>query len=117
MKKAVSVSLADLNSAVVERSNGRLQAIVVGPTDVKLSGVAPLAIATRSDLAFLANPLYRADALKTRAGAIVLSAADRDALQSQFLPLTGALTAMAVCDRPYGCIVYASHVRTNARIV
>ena len=79
MMKPVSVSLADLNSAVVERSAGRLQAIVVGP-DVKLSGVAPLAVATRSDLAFLANPLYRADALTTQAGAIVLSAADRDAL-------------------------------------
>ncbi len=66
MKKAVSVSLADLNSAVVERSSGRLQAIVVGPTDVKLTGVAPLAVATRSDLAFLANPLYRADALTSQ---------------------------------------------------
>jgi UDP-3-O-[3-hydroxymyristoyl] glucosamine N-acyltransferase len=110
MKKAVSVSLADLNSAVVERSNGRLQAIVVGPTDVKLSGVAPLAIATRSDLAFLANPLYRADALKTRAGAIVLSAADRDALQSQSEPLTASLTAMAVCEQPYVWFAYAAQI-------
>ena len=42
MKKAVSVSLADLNSAVAERSAGRLQALVVGSSDVKLSGVAAL---------------------------------------------------------------------------
>ena len=117
MKKAVSVSLADLNSAVVERSAGRLQAIVVGPTDVKLSGVAPLAVATRSDLAFLANPLYRADALTTQAGAIVLSAADRDALQSQSAPLTASLTAMAVCEQPYVWFAYAAQIlRPNAPV-
>ncbi len=110
MKKAVSVSLADLNSAVIERSSGRLHALVVGPTDVKLSGVAPLANATRSDLAFLANPLYRADAVTTRAGAIVLSAADRDALQAQSAPLTASLTAMAVCEQPYVWFAYAAQI-------
>lgn len=107
---AVSLSLADLNSAVVERSGGRLQATVVGPSGVKLSGVAPLAVATRSDLAFLANPLYRADALTTQAGAIVLSAADRDALQSQSAPLTASLTAMAVCEQPYVWFAYAAQI-------
>ncbi|MEO8188452.1 MAG: LpxD N-terminal domain-containing protein, partial [Burkholderiaceae bacterium] len=109
MTKPVSVSLADLNSAVVQRSSGRLQAIVVGP-DVKLSGVAPLAAATRSDLAFLANPLYRTDALTTQAGAIVLSAADRDALQSQSAPLTASLTALAVCEQPYVWFAYAVQI-------
>lgn len=110
MKKAVSVSLADLNSAVVERSRGRLQALVVGPTDVKLNGVAPLATATRSDLAFLANPLYRADALTSKAGAIVLNAADRDALQAQSAPLTASLTALAVCEQPYVWFAYAAQI-------
>jgi UDP-3-O-[3-hydroxymyristoyl] glucosamine N-acyltransferase len=110
MTKAVSVSLADLNSAVAERSGGRLQALIVGSSDVKLSGVAALASAVRSDLAFLANPLYRADALTTQAGAIVLNAADRDALQSQSAPLTASLTAMAVCEQPYAWFAYAAQI-------
>jgi UDP-3-O-[3-hydroxymyristoyl] glucosamine N-acyltransferase len=109
MTKPVSASLADLNSAVVERSDGRLQAIVVGP-NVKLSGVASLASATRSDLAFLANPIYRADAFTTQAGAIVLNAADRDVLQSQSAPLTASLTALAVCEQPYVWFAYAAQI-------
>ena len=110
MTKAVSVSLADLNSAVAERSAGRLQATIVGSSDVKLSGVAALSSAARSDLAFLANPLYRADALTSQAGAIVLNAADRDALQSQSAPLTASLTAMAVCEQPYAWFAYAAQI-------
>ncbi len=106
----VSVSLADLNSAVGERSGGRLLALIVGSSDVKLNGVAALSSATRSDLAFLANPLYRADALTTQAGAIVLNAADRDALQSQSAPLTASLTAMAVCEQPYAWFAYAVQI-------
>ncbi len=104
------MSLADLNSAVAERSAGRLQATIIGSSDVKLNGVAALASATRSDLAFLANPRYRADALTTGAGAIVLNAADRDALQSQAAPLTASLTAMAVCDQPYAWFAYAAQI-------
>ena len=110
MTKAVGVSLADLNSAVAERSAGRLQATIVGSSDVELSGVAALSSATRSDLAFLANPLYRADALTSQAGAIVLNAADRDALQSQSAPLTASLTAMAVCEQPYAWFAYAAQI-------
>jgi UDP-3-O-[3-hydroxymyristoyl] glucosamine N-acyltransferase len=110
MTKAVSVSLADLNSAVAERSDGRLLATIIGSSDVRLKGVAALATATRSDLAFLANPLYRADALTTQAGAIVLNAADRDALQSQSAPLTASLTAMAVCEQPYAWFAYAAQI-------
>ncbi len=110
MKKAVSVSLAELNSAVAERSGGRLSAIIVGSSDVKLNGVAALAAAKRSDLAFLANPLYRADALTTHAGAIVLNAAERDALQSLSAPLTASLTAMAVCEQPYAWFAYAAQI-------
>ncbi len=107
---AVSVSLADLNTAVAERSGRRLLALIVGSSVVKLKGVAALASATRSDLAFLANPLYRTDALTTQAGAIVLNAADRDALQSQSAPLTASLTAMAVCEQPYAWFAYAAQI-------
>ncbi len=106
----VSVSLADLNSAVTERSGGRLAATIVGSSDIKLSGVAALESALRSDLAFLANPLYRADALTTQAGAIVLNSADRDALQAQSAPFTASLTALAVCEHPYAWFAFAAQV-------
>ena len=103
---AVSVSLADLNSAVVERSGNLLQASIVGAADVKLSGVAALSSATRSDLAFLANPLYLSDALTTHAGAIVLNAADRDAVQSQ----SSSCPPMAVCEHPHVWFAYATQI-------
>ncbi len=57
------------------------------------------------------------DALTTQAGAIVLSAADRDALQSQSAPLTASLTAMAVCEQPYVWFAYAAQIlRPNAAL-
>ncbi len=64
--KAGSVSLAELTAAVVERSAGRLQAIIVGDPPMSSSAASLRCGATRSDLAFLANPLYRADALTTQ---------------------------------------------------
>ncbi len=103
---AVSVSLAELTAAVAERSAGRLQATIVGAGDVKLSGVAALSSAEASDLTFLANPLYRSDALATRAGAIALSAADRAALQSR----SSSLPAMAVCEQPYAWFAYGAQI-------
>jgi len=103
---AVSVSLADLSSAVAERSGNLLQVTIVGAGDVKLSGVAALSSATRSDLAFLADPLYLSDALTTQAGAIVLNASDRDALLSQ----SASRTAMAVCDHPHVWFAYAAQI-------
>ena len=63
MKKAVSVSLADLNSAVAERSAGRLQAMIMLER-VRLNGVAPC-VRHRS-ISHFCQPFYRADALTTR---------------------------------------------------
>ena len=103
---AVSVSLAGLNSAVAERSGGLLHATIVGAADVKLTGVAALSCATRSDLAFLANPLYLSDALTTQAGAIALNGADRDALQAQ----SSSLPSMAVCEHPHVWFAYAAQI-------
>ena len=110
MTKAVSVSLADLSTAVADRSAGNLQATIVGAADVKLNGIAALAAATRSDLAFFVDPRYRADALSTQAGAIVLNSAERDALQAQSAPLTASLTAMAVCEQPYAWFAHAAQI-------
>ena len=49
-----------------------------GDGDVALHGVATLANAGPGELAFLANPRYRAQLAQTRAGAVVMRAADAE---------------------------------------
>lgn len=95
--KPVSLSLAELSTWVSDSAGGKLDATVVGPADIQLTGVATLLSATSTDLSFLANPMYRADAPKSSAGAIVLSEADHVELQSQ----TSALPTVVVCQQPY----------------
>src|SRR5690349_22096267 len=52
---------------------------VVGDPATPLSGVATLDSAGPGDIAFLANPEYRAKLSTTRAGAVILGPGDRDA--------------------------------------
>jgi UDP-3-O-[3-hydroxymyristoyl] glucosamine N-acyltransferase len=59
---------------LAERFALRLQ----GDGDVLLDGVATLANAEPGKLAFLANPRYRAQLAQTRAGAVVMRAADAE---------------------------------------
>ena len=49
-----------------------------GDGDVRVSGVATLAGARPGELAFLANPRYRAQLPKTRASVVVVRAGDAD---------------------------------------
>jgi UDP-3-O-[3-hydroxymyristoyl] glucosamine N-acyltransferase len=51
----------------------------VGEVSVPLTGVATLDSAGPSEIAFLANPKYRARLAGTRAGAVILGPGDRDA--------------------------------------
>ena len=62
-----------------------------GDATLVLDGVATLADAGASQLGFLANPRYRAQLADSRAGAIVLSAADADAWSG----------ACLIADDPY----------------
>jgi UDP-3-O-[3-hydroxymyristoyl] glucosamine N-acyltransferase len=57
----------------------RLGGEAVGDKDTRLSGVATLDSAGPGEIAFLANPKYRARLAGTRAGAVILGPADRDA--------------------------------------
>lgn len=109
----MAVSLADLMAAVAERSAGRLRAAIVGPNDVKLSGVAALASADKSDLSFLANPIYRKDVLTTRAGAIVLTADDQRAISGE----ARISTVFVTSDQPYAWFAYAAQVLNPAPAV
>ena len=109
----VSLSLAELDAAVSKRSAGRLHAVISDAGDVRLSGIAALSAATKSDLTFLANPMYRREALSTGAGAIVLSAVDHKALQAQ----SAALPAIAECDQPYAWFAYAAQILNPGQAV
>src|SRR5450755_3095258 len=63
----------------------------VGEVAAPLTGVATLDSAGPGDIAFLANPKYRAKLAATRAGAVILSPGDRDA----------ATIPRIVSDNPY----------------
>lgn len=53
---------------------------VKGDADVEIAGVAPLAEATGEMLSFYANPAYKEDLATTKAGAVLVKAADADLL-------------------------------------
>src|SRR5512145_2318165 len=103
---ASALSLADLNAAVGRASGGRLTATIRGSADIPVNGLAPLASADPSDLAFLANPRYRDDALATRAAAVVLAPAAAEQLEASGRPLP----ALVVVDQPYAWFAYAAQV-------
>jgi UDP-3-O-[3-hydroxymyristoyl] glucosamine N-acyltransferase len=69
----------------------RLGGEAVGRDDAPLTGVATLDSAGPGDIAFLANPRYRAKLATTRAGAVILGRGDRDA----------ASMPRIVSDNPY----------------
>ena len=56
----------------------RLGLGVHGDPSARVSGVATLARATPSDLAFLANPRYRSQLAGSRAGIVVMRAEDAE---------------------------------------
>jgi UDP-3-O-[3-hydroxymyristoyl] glucosamine N-acyltransferase len=69
----------------------RLGGEAVGEAGAPLTGVATLDSAGPGQIAFLANPKYRAKLASTRAGAVILSPGDRDA----------ASIPRIVADNPY----------------
>ncbi len=99
------LTLAELTAAIEQRSSGRLRARIEGDAGLRISGLAPLAKATRSDLGFLANPRYRKDALSTGAGAVVMSPAD-------FKAIGGASpsAALVVTDAAYVWFAFAAQL-------
>src|SRR5450830_372550 len=58
--------------ALVERLGGQL----VGDANLEVSGIAPLAEAGVSHISFLSNSKLRAEALQSKAAALIVSAAD-----------------------------------------
>jgi UDP-3-O-[3-hydroxymyristoyl] glucosamine N-acyltransferase len=105
-RSSAELKLAELNAAVARLSGGRLQGDIVGSADRVVRGLAPLAAAGPDELAFLANPRYRAEALASRAAAIVLSPADARELQSS----GGHLPALVEVAEPYAWFAYAAQL-------
>jgi UDP-3-O-[3-hydroxymyristoyl] glucosamine N-acyltransferase len=58
----------------------QFSARLVGDGQVEVSGLAPLSEASPHHLAFLANPLYRKEALNSKAGCLIVSEADYEFL-------------------------------------
>jgi UDP-3-O-[3-hydroxymyristoyl] glucosamine N-acyltransferase len=103
---ATAQSLAELNAAIGRASGGRLSATIEGPADTRIEGLAPLAAAGATDLAFLANPRYRNDALTTGAAAVVLSPASARQLSAA----GERLPVLVVVDQPYAWFAYAAQL-------
>jgi UDP-3-O-[3-hydroxymyristoyl] glucosamine N-acyltransferase len=80
---------------IAEKVGGRL----VGDPARRLAGVRPLDAAGPSDLSFLANPRYRDEAVKSRAGALILRDPDRIEGRDQVVveqPYTALAAAMTL---------------------
>jgi UDP-3-O-[3-hydroxymyristoyl] glucosamine N-acyltransferase len=69
----------------------KVEGMMLGGQNPEIRGIATLANATSSELSFLTNSKYRAQLASTRAGAVLLSTADRN---STLLP-------RIVCADPY----------------
>ncbi len=76
------------------------QVSLVGDGSLALEGLAPLERAQIGQISFLSNPLYRQQASECAAGALILSQADLDFLQSNPSPKT-AKRAYFVSQNPY----------------
>lgn len=69
--------------------------ILIGVEDVVVTGIAPLDVATASQITFLTNPKLRAQAQKSDAAAIILSPRENDLLDASYAG------ARIVADNPY----------------
>ncbi|HEY4037598.1 MAG TPA: UDP-3-O-(3-hydroxymyristoyl)glucosamine N-acyltransferase [Burkholderiaceae bacterium] len=97
-------SIDELGRAVAGLAGGDLSARIVGDGRRTVVGVAPLEQAAGEHLTFLANPRYRRLAASTRAGAMVLSEADRQVI----FPEGSATCVLIVCEAPYAWFAFAA---------
>ena len=98
------LSIEDLARAVDRATGKALGARIIGDASRTIASVAPLEVAQADALSFLANPRYRRFAAATRAGALVLSEADRHALFA-----SGSTTCvLIVCEAAYTWFAFAA---------
>jgi UDP-3-O-[3-hydroxymyristoyl] glucosamine N-acyltransferase len=97
----------ELADAVSRAAAGRLVSSLHGDASRRISGVAPLQSASGEQLSFLANPRYRSAVPASRAGAIVMTGADRRAL---FPEGGAAATTLVECANPYAWFAFAAQL-------
>jgi len=85
---------------LVERLGGQL----IGDPEIEISGIAPLDIASATNITFLSNPKLRSQAEKSGAAALILSSHDNESIGSAY---TGA---RIVTDNPYAYFARASQL-------
>src|SRR5882672_5535525 len=100
-------TLSQLVASVERISEGRVPATVRGDAARRIMSVATLAAAEANHLAFLANGRYRTQARASRAGAIVLSGRDAEAL---FADATTTAAALIVCEQAYAWYAFAAQI-------
>ena len=71
--------MTDVSAFTLHDIAARLGGEVIGATDIRYTGIAPLQEASKQQLAFLANPKYRKQLDTTGAGAVIIGASERDA--------------------------------------
>jgi UDP-3-O-[3-hydroxymyristoyl] glucosamine N-acyltransferase len=96
-----------LAEAVGRAAGGQLAAALHGDRSCCIVGVAPLHTASGDQLSFLANPRYRAAAAASRAGALVLTAAE---LRDLFPAGAGPARVLIECANPYAWFAFAAQL-------
>lgn len=101
----VASTVGELAERISALTEGKLAARISGDAGILVRAVAPLDAAGAGDLSFLANIRYKAQALASRAGAIVVATGDADAL----FP-AGREGALLACANPYAFFSLASQL-------
>jgi UDP-3-O-[3-hydroxymyristoyl] glucosamine N-acyltransferase len=96
-----SLNLAELAS--------KFDFILYGNESFVIEGLAPLAIATNQQLSFLVNPIYRAQAITSDAGALILNEADYQFVSSQ----SGKNRNYLVAKNPYALFARIAQEHQN----
>ncbi len=110
---AAGCRIDELADAVSRAAAGRLAFSLHGDSSRHISGVAPLQAATGEQLSFLANPRYRGAVAASGAGAIVLTAADRQAL---FPDSVAAGATLIECANPYAWFALAAQLLAPSQV-
>ena len=99
-------TVSELDAAVAALAEGRLPATLTGDAALSVTRVASLETAQASDLAFLANPRYRQQAVASAAGALVL---DHEQA-AQLFPAGRGSGVLIACAAPYAWFAFAAQV-------
>ena len=92
---------------LVDRLGGQL----VGDADIDISGIAPLDVATATQITFLSNPKLRSQAAQTNAAALILSPADDKLIGAGFAG------ARIVTDNPYAYFARVAQIFAAQRAI